>query len=75
MLYSIRKSWGRKPEDPATQRNLFWDIYGYGPEHVDKGEYIHNYRYFFWGDIIRLSILSDSLCILKSIKADNIYYI
>ena len=27
------------------------------------------------GDIIRLSILSDSLCILKSIKADNIYYI
>jgi hypothetical protein len=29
----------------------FGIFYGYGPEHVDKGEYIHNYRYFFLGGI------------------------
>ena len=49
MLYSIRKSWGRKPKTLPRKEISFGIFYGYGPEHVDKGEYIHNYRYFFWG--------------------------
>ena len=45
------------------------------PEHVDKESTFIITDIFLGGYNQTFSILSDSLCILKSIKTDNIYYI